>query len=43
MKVSKLTSKQARAQKLVYDIFTNNGIVGIEDEDKSQLGLHFDF
>lgn len=43
MKVSKLTSKQARAQKLVYDIFTNNGVVGIEDEDKSQLGLHFDF
>ena len=43
MKVSKQTSKQARAQKLVYDIFTNNGIVGIEDQDKNKLGLQFEF
>jgi len=43
MKVTKLTAKQAHAQKLIYDIFTNNGIVGIETEDKDALNLHFDF
>lgn len=43
MKVTKHTSKQAHAQKLIYDIFTNNGIVGIETEDKDKLNLEFNF
>lgn len=43
MKISKTTSKQARAQQLVYDVFTNNGIVGIETEDRDRLNLHVDF
>jgi len=43
MKVTKHTSKQAHAQKLIYDIFTNNGIVGIETEDKDRLNLEFNF
>tara|TARA_B100000131_G_scaffold50291_1_gene44923 strand:+ start:991 stop:2364 length:1374 start_codon:yes stop_codon:yes gene_type:complete len=43
MKISKLTSKQAHAQKLIYDIFTNNGIVGMETEDRDRLSLQFDF
>ena len=43
MKISKLTSKQAHAQKLIYDIFTNNGVVGVETEDRDKLSLQFDF
>ena len=43
MKISKTTSKQARAQQLVYDVFTNNGVVGIETEDRDRLNLHIDF
>jgi hypothetical protein len=43
MKVTKLTSKQANAQKLIYDILTNNGVVGIETEQNDALSLQFDF
>jgi hypothetical protein len=43
MKVTKRTSKQAQAQKLIYDIFTNNGMVGVETEDRDKLQLHFEF
>jgi len=43
MKVTKRTSKQAQAQKLIYDIFTNNGMVGVETEDRDNLQLHFEF
>ena len=43
MKVSKTTSKQAQAQQLIYDIFTNNGVVGVETEDRDQLNLQCSF
>jgi hypothetical protein len=43
MKVTKLTAKQAHAQKLIYDIFTNNGVVGYENNDKDAMSLRFDF
>lgn len=43
MKVTKTTKKQAQAQQLIYDVFTNNGIVGYETEDRDKLELQFDF
>lgn len=43
MKVRKTTKKQAQAQQLIYDVFTNNGVVGFETEDRDKLELHFDF
>ena len=43
MKVRKTTKKQAQAQQLIYDVFTNNGIVGYETEDRDKLELQFDF
>lgn len=43
MKVTKQSKKQAQAQQLIYDIFTNNGIVGVENEDRDRLNLQFDF
>ena len=43
MKVSKTTSKQAQAQQLIYDIFTNNGVVGVETEDRDKLNLQCSF
>lgn len=43
MKVSKTTSKQAQAQQLIYDIFTNNGVVGVETEDRDRLNLECSF
>jgi len=43
MKISKTTSKQAQAQQLIYDVFTNNGTVGVDTKDKDRLNLHFQF
>jgi len=43
MKVKTQTVKQAQAQKFIYDIFTNNGVVGFEDKDKGAMSLQFDF
>jgi len=43
VKVTRQSNKQAQAQQLIYDIFTNNGIVGVENEDRDKLNLQFDF